>query len=83
MGCELISLRGRTDTYGGCGQMFEWVWADACERCGLMLGREGDLIPWMRSGQIPMGDMGECLSGCGRMPLGEGVRSFDLGSLYL
>jgi len=32
-----------------------------------MLGREGDLIPWMRSGQIPMGDMGECLSGCGRM----------------
>ena len=64
-----------------------------------MLGRKRDLIPWMRSGQIPMGDMGECLSGCGRMPLGggwvdafgeggliplgEGVRSFDLGSLYL
>ena len=48
-----------------------------------MLGREGDLIPWMRSGQIPLGDVGECLSGCGLIPLGEGVRSFDLGSLYL
>ena len=46
---------------------FGGMWGDACERCG----------------QIPLGDVGECLSGCGRMPLGEGVRSFDLGSLYL
>lgn len=37
----------------------------------------GDLIPWMRSGQIPLGGVGGCLGGvwgdawegCGRMPL--------------
>ena len=68
MGGELISLRGvadaweggrsdtldeeRADTFGGCGRMFEWVWADAFGEDGLI-------------------------------PLEEGVRSFDLGSLYL
>jgi len=41
--------------------MFEWVRADASEGCGLMLGREDDLIPWMRSGQIPLGKVGGCL----------------------
>ena len=44
----------------GCGRMFEWVWADACE------GRWADAF-------------GEF----GLIPLEEGVRSFDLGSLYL
>ena len=53
MGCGLLSLRGvadaweggrsdtldeeRADTFGECGRMFEWVWADTFGReCALV-----------------------------------------------
>ena len=68
MGCELISLRGVADAW-------EEARSDTLdEERADTYGGYGRMFEWVRADAFGEG---------GLIPLGEGVRSFDLGSLYL
>lgn len=71
--------------------MFEWMRADACEggRSDTLdeeradtYGGYGRMFEWVRSDACE-GRWVDAFGEGGLIPLGEGVRSFDLGSLYL
>lgn len=60
-----MPLIGRTDTFGG-------IWADACERCGLIpLRGVADTWEGVRSDTLDE-ERADTFGGGGRMPLGEG-----------